>query len=274
MGAPAPDRKETAVAPAPRLEARAQGARAKYVVVREHLLALIADGLVAGDPLPSERELCERFGISRMTVRQAVDTLVADGVVERHQGRGTFVAPDKLDLQVRLTSFSEEMRRRGMTPGSVFLIAQTLPATPVVATQLELSPQAPVHHLRRLLTADSVPMALEETWIPADRVPGLISHGLPTSVYEALTRAGLAPQWGEDVLQARAVTSEEATLLGVPERAPAVDITRRTFHEHTAVGYSRSLYRADRYTLWVPIIAPGPRRRRPHDRHRDRADQA
>lgn len=242
------------------------GARAKYVVVREYLLALIADGLSAGDPLPSERELCEHFSVSRMTVRQAVDTLVSDGAVERHQGRGTFVAPDKLDLQVRLTSFSEEMRRRGMRPGAVFLVAQTAPATPAVATRLELEPEAPVHHLRRLLTADSVPMALEETWIPASLVPELLSHDLPTSVYEALTEAGVAPEWGEDVLEARAVTSEEATLLGVPERAPALDIVRRTFHEHTAVSYSRSLYRADRYTLWVPIAAPGPRRRRPRDR--------
>ncbi|MGK2349760.1 GntR family transcriptional regulator [Actinomyces sp. W5033] len=241
------------------------GARAKYVVVREHLLALISDGLTAGDPLPSERELCERFGVSRMTVRQAVDTLVADGAVERHQGRGTFVAPPKLDLQMRLTSFSDEMRRRGMEPGAVFLVAETVAAPPAVAAQLELAGDGRAHHLRRLLTADSVPMALEESWIPQHLAPDLLSGALPSSVYEELTRVGLTPQWGEDVLEARAVTSEEAALLGVPERAPALDIVRRTFHDHTAVIYSRSLYRADRYTLWVPVSAPGPRRRRPED---------
>nr|WP_250649235.1 MULTISPECIES: GntR family transcriptional regulator [unclassified Actinomyces] len=229
------------------------------------MLALISDGLSAGDPLPSERELCERFGVSRMTVRQAVDTLVADGAVERHQGRGTFVAPPKLDLQLRLTSFSDEMRRRGMEPGAVFLVAETVAAPPTVTAQLELATDGRAHHLRRLLTADSVPMALEETWIPQHLAPDLLDGALPSSVYEELTRAGLTPQWGEDVLEARAVTSEEAALLGVPERAPALDIVRRTFHEHTAVIYSRSLYRADRYTLWVPVSAPGPRRRRPED---------
>ena len=104
--------------------------RAKYVVVREHLLALIAQGLEPGAPMPSERELCELFGVSRMTVRQAVDTLVVDGVLKRHQGKGTFVASPKVDLQLRLTSFTEEMRRRGMTPGAVFLIAATVPAAP------------------------------------------------------------------------------------------------------------------------------------------------
>ena len=80
---------------------------AKYVVVRDHLLALVAQGLAPGTPVPSERELCESFGVSRMTVRQAIDTLVVDGVLERQQGRGTFVAPPKLDLQVRLTNLTD-----------------------------------------------------------------------------------------------------------------------------------------------------------------------
>ena len=237
--------------------------RAKYVVVREHLLALIAQGLEPGAPMPSERELCELFGVSRMTVRQAVDTLVVDGVLKRHQGKGTFVASPKVDLQLRLTSFTEEMRRRGMTPGAVFLIAATVPAAPVVAEALELDAGAPVHHLRRLLTADSTPMAIEENWIPARLLPRLLDGPLTFSVYGELTRAGLAPEWGEDMIEGHAATAEEAALLGVPERAPALDITRRTFHGQLAVDYSRSLYRADRYTLWVPVAAPGPRRRRP-----------
>ena len=237
--------------------------RAKYVVVREHLLALIDQGLKPGAPMPSERELCELFGVSRMTVRQAVDTLVVDGVLKRHQGKGTFVASPKVDLQLRLTSFTEEMRRRGMIPGAVFLVAATIPASPVVAEALELDDGAPVHHLRRLLTADSTPMAIEENWIPARLLPRLLDGPLTFSVYGELTRAGLAPEWGEDMIEGRAATAEEAVLLGVPERAPALDITRRTFHGQLAVDYSHSLYRADRYTLWVPVAAPGPRRRRP-----------
>lgn len=237
--------------------------RAKHVVVRDHLLALIADGLRPGDAIPSERELCETFTVSRMTVRQAVDALVADGVLERHQGKGTFVAPPKMDLQLRLTSFREEMQRRGMEPGAVFLTAETVPAPASVAKALELELGAMVHHLRRLLTADAAPMAIEENWIPASILPDLLSGPLTFSVYNELTRAGTPPQWGEDVIEGHTVTSEEAALLGVPERSPALDITRRTFHEHLAVDYSRSLYRADRYTLWVPVAAPGPRRRRP-----------
>ena len=232
--------------------------RAKYVVVREHLLALIAQGLKPGAPMPSERELCELFGVSRMTVRQAVDTLVVDGVLKRHQGKGTFVASPKVDLQLRLTSFTEEMRRRGMIPGAVFLIAATVPASPVVAEALELDDGAPVHHLRRLLTADSTPMAIEENWIPAALLPDLLRTSPNFSVYAELTQAGMAPEWGEDMIEAHAATAQEAALLSVQEGAPTLDITRRTFHEHCAIDYSRTLFRADRYTLWVPVAAPKP----------------
>ena len=134
---------------------------------------------------------------------------------------------------------------------------------PIFAEALELDDGAPVHHLRRLLTADSTPMAIEENWIPARLLPCLLDGSFTFSVYGELTRAGLAPEWGEDMIEGHAATAEEAALLGVPERAPALDITRRTFHGQLAVDYSHSLYRADRYTLWVPVAAPGPRRRRP-----------
>ena len=231
---------------------------AKYIVVRNHLLELIRSGLASGTPVPSERELCEQFDVSRMTVRQAIDTLVVDGLLERHQGRGTFVAPPKLDLQVRLTSFTQEMRRRGMEPGVVMLLAETIAADEAVAGALELDAGAEVHHLRRLLTANAIPMAIEENWIPAALLPDLL-HSTPSfSVYVELTQAGLAPEWGEDTIEAHAATAPEAALLSVQEGAPTLDITRRTFHEHCAIDYSRTLFRADRYTLWVPVSAPKP----------------
>ena len=232
----------------------------KYVRVREHLLTLMEHDLTPGSPIPSERELCEQFNVSRMTVRQAIDTLVVDGLLERHQGKGTFVAPPKLDLQLRLTSFSEEMRRRGMEPGAVFLTREVIPAPSTVANALEISPGSPVHHLRRLLTADATPMAIEENWLDVHTLPNLGQETPPFSLYALFSRANLAPQWGEDVITGHVATAEEATLLGIPEGAPALDITRRAFHEHRVVDYSRSLYRADRYTLWVPVSAPSPSR--------------
>ena len=232
--------------------------QAKYVIVRNHLLDLVRNGLATGSPVPSERELCEQYEVSRMTVRQAIDTLVVDGVLERHQGKGTFVAPPKLDLQVRLTSFTQEMQRRGMEPGVVMLQAETIASDETVAEALELEAGAEVHHLRRLLTANAVPMAIEENWIPAALLPNLLRNSPNFSVYAELTQADLTPQWGEDMIEAHAATAQEAAVLSVPEGAPTLDITRRTFHEHCAIDYSRTLFRADRYTLWVPVAAPKP----------------
>lgn len=231
---------------------------AKYVQVREHLLNEVRSKLPPGSPIPSERELCKQFRVSRTTVRQAIDTLVVDGVLERHQGRGTFVAQPKVDLQVRLTSFTQEMRRRGLQPGSVFLLAETVTASLDLAQHLEVPSGCPVHHLRRLLTADSTPMAIEENWVPASALPDLLSGSLSFSVYERLTEAGLAPSWGEDLIEAHSATIEEATLLGVREGAPTLYITRRAFHDHQVVDYSHSIYRADRYALWVPVAVPAP----------------
>ena len=203
---------------------------AKYVIVRNHLLDLVRNGLANGSPVPSERELCEQFEVSRMTVCQAIDTLVVDGILERHQ----------------------------MEPGVVMLQAETVASDETVAEALELEAGAEVHHLRRLLTANAIPMAIEENWIPAALLPDLLRTSPNFSIYAELTQVGMAPEWGEDMIEAHAATAQEAALLSVQEGAPTLDITRRTFHEHRAIDYSRTLFRADRYTLWVPVAAPKP----------------
>ncbi|WP_067781474.1 GntR family transcriptional regulator [Actinomyces vulturis] len=231
---------------------------AKYMVVRDYLRSLIDQGLGVGCPIPSERELCETFSVSRMTVRQAIDTLVVDGVLERHQGKGTFVAPPKVDLQLRLTSFSEEMRRRGMRPTSRIVIAETIPASPTVADALEVQAGSDVHHLRRVRMADDVPMAIEENWVPAHLVPDLLTDADTRSIYAALTSHDMRPDWGEDVIEACLINAADATLLQVEENSAGLFITRRTYRGDVAVDFSYSLFRADRYTLWVPVASPRP----------------
>lgn len=174
----------------------------KYVKVREFIRELINDGLAVGTTIPSERELCERFGVSRMTVRQAVDALVVEGLLERVQGRGTFVAQPKVDLQLRLTSFGDEMHRRGMTPGARVLEAERIAVPSQVAEVLELGAQDEVFCVRRVRLADGEPMSLEEQWLPVRLVPQLLDDGVPASLYGALTEHGYEPTWGEDVIEA------------------------------------------------------------------------
>ncbi|RYV52407.1 GntR family transcriptional regulator [Pengzhenrongella frigida] len=228
----------------------------KYVRVRDYLRSLVTHELAVGDAIPSERLLCERFGVSRMTVRQAVDALVVEGLLEREQGRGTFVAPTKMDLEVRLSSFGEEMRRRGMEPSSKVLAAEEVAASPDIADALDLLPGEQVFYLHRVRYADGEPMAIEQSWLPSRLAPGLFDDGAPASVYGELRRRGLEPDWGEDIVAASEVDSQDADLLGLRTGRAVLRMTRRTFAGDTACVYSRSSYRADRYVLWVPLRAP------------------
>lgn len=228
----------------------------KYVRVRDYLRSMVTHELGVGDPIPSERLLCERFGVSRMTVRQAVDALVVEGLLVREQGRGTFVAPTKLDLEVRLASFGEEMQRRGMVPSSRVLAAEVVQATPDVADALDLLPGELVSFLYRVRYADGEPMAVEQSWLPSRLAPGLFDEGVPESIYGQLRRRGLDPDWGEDTVAASEADAQDADLLDIDPGTAVLRLTRRTFAGETACVYSRSAYRADRYVLWVPLRAP------------------
>lgn len=234
------------------------GAVHKHVQVREYVRSLVS-GAEPGSPAPSERELVQQFGVARMTVRQALDALVAEGLLERIPGRGTFVANQRLDQVPRLTGFAEEMARRGMTPSSRTLLARIESAGPGVARALEISLGERVVHWQRLRIADASPMCVEDAYLAAEQVPGLLEH-LPESLYAELERRNLAPTWGEDSVDAGLAQEPEAKLLGVNVGHPVLRVARRAFCDRTPVEVSRSTYRADRFTMWVPLTrVPQPR---------------
>ncbi len=261
MARPKPQTGGRVEAPEPGSEASHADAPAnghKYLAVRAYLAELIENELAVGDPVPSERSLTERFGVSRMTVRQALDALVADGVLLREQGRGTFVAPLRADFEMRLTTFGEDARRLGMAPGTVVLDAATVPASARVAEALGCAEAAPVHHVHRLRLADGEPMSVEHGWIPAAFAPDLLADGVPESIYGALRAAGLAPTWGEDTLSASEATPREAELLKMRTARAVLRTQRRTFAGDLAVMYSQACYRGDRYSVVVPLRQPKP----------------
>jgi GntR family transcriptional regulator len=227
----------------------------KHVQVREYVRDLI-DGAEPGTPAPSERELVQRFGVARMTVRQALDALVAEGLLERVPGRGTFVGHAKIDVQVRLSSYTEEMARRGMKPGSRTLLARMEAAGPGVARALEIREGDRVVHWQRLRLADGSPMCIEDAYLADSIVPGFLESPLPDSLYAELHRRDLLPSWGEDSVDADLAKPEEAELLGIPAGASVLRIARRAFAGSIAVSVSRATFRADRYTLWVPLSRP------------------
>ncbi len=227
----------------------------KHLLVREYVRSLIATA-EPGSPAPSERDLVEQFGVARMTVRHALDGLVAQGLLERIPGRGTFVTKPLIDLQMRLSSFSEEMERRGKQPGSKTLLARRERAGPGLARAMETEVGATIVHWHRLRTAAGAPIALQHVYLSAETFPHFLDEPLPDSLYYWFADQELMPTWGEDSVQAGAASKDEAAKLDLQEGAPVLHISRRAFCRDIPVEVTRSIYRADAYTLWVPVLRP------------------
>lgn len=227
----------------------------KHVLVREYVRSLVV-AAEPGTPAPSERDLAEQFGVARMTVRHAIDALVAQGLLERIAGRGTFVTKPLIDMQMRLSSYSEEMERRGKRPESRTLLSRRESAGPGVARAMEVSEGAPIAHWQRLRLADGDPMAIQHVYLSLDHFPNFLDEALPASLYSWFAVRDLMPTWGEDSVTAGAATEEEADLLELEPGAPVLHISRRAFCREVVVEVTRSVYRADRYTLWVPVLRP------------------
>jgi GntR family transcriptional regulator len=188
-----------------------------------------------------------------MTVRQALEALVSEGLLERVPGRGTFVARTRAGAPLRLSSFTEEMTRRGMKPAARTLLARMEAAGPGVARALEIAEGDKVVHWQRLRLADGVPMCVEDAYLADSIVPGFLDQPLPESLYGELQRRDIMPTWGEDSVDAVPARAAEADLLGVAEGTPVLRVARRAFADKIAVEVSRSTYRADRFTLWLPL---------------------
>lgn len=221
----------------------------KHVQVREYVRGLLRDA-APGTAAPSERELVQRFHVARMTVRQAMDALVGEGLLERVPGRGTFVARPRREIG-RLLGFTEEMAARGMLAESQTLVARREDAGPGVARALDLTIGDAVIHWRRLRRADGAPMCVEDAYLNEVLLPGFLQSGVPTSLYDALQARGLRPTWSEDSLTADVATAEEARLLELPAASPVLRQSRRAFSGEKVVEVSRSVYRGDRFTWWV-----------------------
>ena len=228
-----------------------EGRALKHVQVREYVRALVSGG-APGTPAPSERELVQRFGVARMTVRQAMDALVVEGLLERIPGRGTFVARPRR-APSRVIGFTEEMSRRGMLAESQTLLARREQAGPGVARALNVSEGDAVIHWRRLRRADAVPMSIEDAYLNEVLIPGFLQSGMPTSLYDALGARGLRPTWAEDSITADAASADEAMLLEMAAGAPVLRHSRRALAGDKVVEVSRTVYRSDRFTLWVQL---------------------
>jgi GntR family transcriptional regulator len=230
----------------------------RYVEIEQSLRGRVA-ALEPHSPLPSEADLCEEFGVSRMTARAAVQRLVQDGLVYRVPGRGTFVAARRANRTAsHILSFSDEMRRRGRVPTSRVIQQRRRRATDEEESRLGVTD---VLMLRRVRLADGKPVAVERAVFPAERVAPALGPDLEReSLFEALVAVGLVPTSGAASLAAEAATAEDARLLGVRKGTPLL-VERRLIHDQDGrpLEWTESRYVGSRYGIDVDFDVELPR---------------
>ena len=223
----------------------------KQSQARDSVLDLI-ERVGVGQAIPSERQLSVDLGVSRLTVRAALDELVREGYLERRRGSGTFVREPKIAQELTMTSFSEDMRQRGMRPASRTLSLTTTMAGARLGRCMMVSPSERIVVAQRLRLADGETMAIEELHVPESLVPDLTAGDLEeSSFYELLERRyGISIADGVQTIEPTVTNEEESAALGVPLHSPAF-LFERTTKSSTGqiVEFVRSVYRGDRYRL-------------------------
>lgn len=221
-----------------------------YLNLRRNIERAIGEGVLKpGDALPSERDLAATAEVSRVTVRKAVQDLVAGGRLVQRHGSGTFVASGVAHVEQSLsalTSFTEDMARRGLRAESIWLERGIYTPSPAEMVVLGLTSEDSVARLGRLRIANGTPLAIERAALSARLLPE--PQAVRHSLYEALAETGNRPLRAIQRLSAALLDDEDAELLGVPPRSPSLNIERTSYlASGRVVEFTRSRYRADAY---------------------------
>jgi GntR family transcriptional regulator len=231
----------------------------KYYQLSNILRQKIEEGAWhAHEPIPSERQLEDQYNLSRPTIRQAIELLVRQGFLYRVHGKGTFVSPPKLQKGIlELTSFSEDMRNRGLKPGQVFLDFGFVAPPAQVRKQLELPAGRQVLRIKRVRTGNGEPIGIQDSYLalpPGQEITRTeVEQG--GSIYNILQeKFGIFPSEADETLEVTLATAEEAALLEIPEGSPLL-LNERTLwsQNRQAVEFVKILYRGDRYKYTVRL---------------------
>lgn len=232
-----------------------------YFQIREGLLTQIRSGrLKAGAPLLSEQQLAEKLGVSRMTARQALQSLCSLGVAYRQQGKGTFVSKTKFEINFRhVQSFTEQMSALGYSVSSKILSLEVGRAPAEIARALRVRPRSEIVSLKRVRMAAMTPIAVEASYLPHSFCPGLAGFfGGRDSLYQTLAnRYGIHIQVADETVEAGLAGEQDARLLRVRKGNPLFLFTRVAYlADGQPIEFVKSRYRADRYKIVTRLVRP------------------
>lgn len=231
----------------------------KYIQIVNYYSRLIGMGKMAeGEQMPTEQEICDLFGVSRITVRNALNKMVYDGYIYKVQGKGSFVSTKKADMQLnRLAGFTEEMRDLGLQASTTILENKIEQANEEIATALGVEHGQKVYKFIRLRCANGLPMAIEHVHLSFQRFPNIGMQDLSASFYDLLREHySLEPSWAKQSIWADSSSKHESTHLQIPQNSPVLHIRRITYgSDNLPFEYVESSYRGDKYAFNVTMSA-------------------
>lgn len=228
-----------------------------YLRIAEYYKGLIIGKVLnPGDKIPTEEEICRLFSASRITVRHALDILLNQEYIQKQQGKGSFVALKKTDLQLNtLNSFSEDMLGKGLTPSAKIISVNLITPPPCIAEKLQTEKDALVYSIVRLRCADGIPMAYENAYLPFKLFSGIDKHDLTGSLYKILDEFyGIKNMYAIQSIESGMVNAKIAEYLKIKSGSPVLLIERITcLSDNTPFEYVESTYRGDKYKFYIKI---------------------
>lgn len=229
----------------------------RYSQIINYYRTLIESGkLTEGEKMPTEEAIGELFGVSRITVRQALDGLAQGGYIYKIQGKGSFVSAKKAGMQLNhLIGFSDEMRGIGMSPSTVLIDQCLTSPNETMAAALGIDMSQKVYLISRVRCADEIPMAVEKVCLPFSRFAGIETQDLNRSLYLLLKQQyGCEPHKAVQSIQAGLANSADAKLLQIKVGGPVLRITRTAYDSNDVpFEYTESVYRGDKYVFNVTL---------------------
>lgn len=229
-----------------------------YIQIANEIKAGIQDRIfLPGEALPTERELTEQFGVSRMTIRQAVTNLIHEGVLYRARGKGAFVSKETIEKKMEIESFSDDMRKRGLVPSNKVLFFDKISPDEEVRLKLQLDENDKVFFLNRIRLANDEPMAIEYSYLPEKLYPNLIKYNVvQCSLYDLMKEEyHMAFNYMRQTIKAVNLGKREAEMLLGKPKGFALMSHRIIFDvEEMPIEYTKTVYHPERYSFNVTIF--------------------